>query len=69
MGTRLVERGQSNKVDGRNEERGRTGEGRTTWKKKDEVMKWKSFTLRLLLLVMVGKRIKEPGISTAVSWK
>lgn len=30
-------------------------------------MKWKSFTLRLLLLVMVGKRIKEPGIFTVVS--
>jgi len=30
-------------------------------------MKWKSFTLRVLLLVMVGKRIKEPGIFTAVA--
>jgi len=35
-------------------------------KKEDEVMKWKSFTLRLVLLVMVGKRIKEPGIFPAI---
>jgi len=36
-------------------------------RKKDDVMKWKSFTLRVLLLVMVGKRIKEPRIFTAVA--
>lgn len=44
---------------------GRGYGGRERGKKKDEVMKWKSFTLRLLLLVMVGKRIKEPGIFAA----
>lgn len=57
MGTRKKER-----------ERGRGTSGK---KKKDEVMKWKSFTLSLLLLVMVGKRIKEPGIFASVekvSW-
>lgn len=43
--------------------------GRMTKKKKDEVMKWKSFTLCLLLLVMVGKRIKEPGIFIVMGWK
>jgi len=49
---------------------GTEGRGRGEWpetRKKDDVMKWKSFTLRVLLLVMVGKRIKEPGIFTAVA--
>jgi len=45
------------------------GRGRMTRKKKDEVMKWKSFTLCLLLLVMVGKRIKELGIFIVMGWK
>lgn len=62
-----TKRGQSNKIDGSDGER-KEG-GRMTKKKKDEVMKWKSFTLRLLLLVMVGKRIKEPGIFIVMGWK